>query len=52
MHLSSLTLVAAVLQLASAQTPKGFTPEVSQNLIVAFGNNTISPPGELILRSG
>jgi len=50
MKLTAISLAAALLRLSSAQTPKGFTPAVSQTLDVTFGNNTISPPGELVPR--
>jgi hypothetical protein len=52
MKLSALSLTAVLLQLCSAQTPKGFTPVVSQTLNIVFGNDTISPPGELVPRQG
>lgn len=45
--------LAGLLSLASitiAQTPSGFTPQVSQKLGITYGNNDISPPGELIPR--
>jgi len=50
MQLPALILVAALLQLTSAQTPNGFIPVVTQNLNVTFGSNVITPPGELIPR--
>jgi hypothetical protein len=35
--------VAMICQLASAQTPPGFTPAVTQKLNVQFGSTSISP---------
>jgi hypothetical protein len=44
--------VAVALSAVSAQTGPGFPVPASQSLIVRFGNNTISPAGELIPRPG
>ncbi|KAF3004953.1 hypothetical protein E8E13_007705 [Curvularia kusanoi] len=43
--------VAAALGVAHAQTGPGFPIPASQALTVSFGNNTVSPAGELIPRS-
>lgn len=48
---TTLTL-AAVLGAATAQTGPGFPVPASQSLTVSFGNNTVSPAGELIPRPG
>ncbi|KAF2024679.1 PEBP-like protein [Setomelanomma holmii] len=42
--------LGALLALAAAQSAPGFPIQASQQLTVAFGNNTVSPPGELIPR--
>ncbi|KAJ8112200.1 hypothetical protein OPT61_g5383 [Boeremia exigua] len=42
--------IAAALSVASAQTGPGFPVPASQSLVVSFGNNTVSPAGELIPR--
>lgn len=52
MQYSNLALVVTFLQVVAAQTPVGFTPIVSQTLSVSYGNNSISPPGELVPRPG
>jgi hypothetical protein len=44
--------LGALVALASAQSAPGFPISASQQLTVAFGNNTVSPPGELIPRGG
>ncbi len=47
-----LITVAAALGVAFAQTGPGFPISASQSLIVNFGNNIVSPAGELIPRPG
>ncbi|KAH8644160.1 PEBP-like protein [Alternaria alternata] len=47
--LSATALLAGV---ATAATAPGFPIQVSQNLTVMYGNNTVSPGGELIPRPG
>ncbi|OAK95278.1 PEBP-like protein [Phaeosphaeriaceae sp. SRC1lsM3a] len=42
--------LSAVLSLVGAQTAPGFPVSASSSLTVAYGNNTVSPPGELIPR--
>jgi len=42
----------ALIALAAAQSAPGFPVSASQQLTVAYGNNTVSPPGELIPRGG
>ncbi|KAI2474585.1 hypothetical protein Ptr902_14004 (mitochondrion) [Pyrenophora tritici-repentis] len=45
------TAAAALLAgVARAETGPGFPITTSQNLTVIYGNNTVSPGGELILR--
>lgn len=40
----------ALIALAAAQSAPGFPVSASQQLTVTYGNNTVSPPGELIPR--
>ncbi|KAH4058790.1 hypothetical protein HBH50_231350 [Parastagonospora nodorum] len=40
----------ALIALAGAQSAPGFPVSASQQLTVKYGNNTVSPPGELIPR--
>jgi hypothetical protein len=47
--LSATALFAGVV---TAATAPGFPIQVSQNLTVTYGNNTVSPDGELIPRPG
>ncbi|KAH6637447.1 phosphatidylethanolamine-binding protein [Boeremia exigua] len=47
---TTILTIAAALGLASAQTGPGFPVPARTSLIVSFGNNTISPAGELIPR--
>lgn len=47
-----LLTVAAALSAVSAQTGPGFPVPAFQSLVVRFGNNTVSPAGELISRPG
>ncbi|KAH7095196.1 phosphatidylethanolamine-binding protein [Paraphoma chrysanthemicola] len=42
--------LGGLVAFASAQSAPGFPIEASRQLTVAFGNNTVSPPGELIPR--
>jgi hypothetical protein len=42
----------AAVTIATAQTAPGFPVPASQSLTVRFGNNTVSPAGELIPRPG
>jgi hypothetical protein len=42
----------ALIALAGAQSAPGFPVSASQQLTVKYGNNTVSPPGELIPRGG
>jgi hypothetical protein len=44
--------IGAVTALAAAQSAPGFPVSASQSLTVTYGNNTVSPPGELIPRGG
>jgi hypothetical protein len=44
--------LGAIVALAAAQAAPGFPVSASQQLTVAYGNNTVSPPGELIPRGG
>ncbi|KAF1923600.1 PEBP-like protein [Didymella exigua CBS 183.55] len=50
MFTKSILTVAAAIGAATAQTGPGFPVPASQPLIVSFGNNTVSPAGELIPR--
>ncbi|KAH7394089.1 phosphatidylethanolamine-binding protein [Phaeosphaeria sp. MPI-PUGE-AT-0046c] len=45
-----LLSLSALLWSAGAQTAPGFPVSASSSLAMAFGNNTVSPPGELIPR--
>jgi hypothetical protein len=47
-----ITSVLTILSTAAGQTPSGFTPSVDLNLIVTYGSDSISPPGEQLQRSG
>jgi len=56
-NMFSKTLVSAgaaalLAGIATAETGPGFPIATSQNLTVIYGNNTISPGGELIPRPG
>ncbi|OAL46238.1 hypothetical protein IQ07DRAFT_590991 [Pyrenochaeta sp. DS3sAY3a] len=44
--------VSALLAVVNAETAPGFPIQVAQRLEVAYGNNTVSPPGERIPRPG
>lgn len=48
----TILTIAAALGVATAQTGPGFPLPASQGLVVDFGNNTVSPAGELIPRPG
>lgn len=48
----ALLTFAAALGIAAAQTAPGFPLPATQSLVVRFGNNTVSPAGELIPRPG
>ncbi|KAJ4405113.1 hypothetical protein N0V91_005475 [Didymella pomorum] len=50
MFAKSILTAAAVVGAATAQTGPGFPVPASQPLVVSFGNNTVSPAGELIPR--
>jgi len=52
MFAKSILTAAAFVGAATAQTGPGFPVPVSQPLVVSFGNNTVSPAGELIPRPG
>lgn len=52
MFAKSILTVAAAVGAATAQTGPGFPVPASQSLVVSFGNNTVSPAGELIPRPG
>lgn len=52
MFAKSILTAAAVVGVATAQTGPGFPVPASQPLVVSFGNNTVSPAGELIPRPG
>jgi phosphatidylethanolamine-binding protein (PEBP) family uncharacterized protein len=45
-------LIASLIRIAVAQTPFGFSPATNQTLSVSYGNNTVSPAGELLPRAG
>ncbi|KAF1837950.1 hypothetical protein BDW02DRAFT_565456 [Decorospora gaudefroyi] len=47
-----LSVGALLLARATAETAPGFPIDVSQNLTITYGNNTVSPGGELIPRPG
>jgi hypothetical protein len=47
-----LGATALLARVAMAETAPGFPIQVSQNLTVTYGNNTVSPGGELIPRPG
>lgn len=48
----NILAVAAALGVATAQTGPGFPLPATYGLVVDFGNNTVSPAGELIPRPG
>lgn len=52
MQISTIAFAASLLRFTVAQTPEGLTPVVSQTLSISYGNNLISPAGELIPRPG
>jgi hypothetical protein len=47
-----LSVGALLLASATAETAPGFPIRISENLTVTYGNNTVSPGGELIPRPG
>ena len=52
MFAKTILTAAAALGVATAQTGPGFPIPATQALTVSFGNNTVSPAGELIPRPG
>ena len=44
-------LVAALVGVAQAQTPKGFTPSVNSKLDVLFNSTAVSEPGKLLTKA-
>jgi hypothetical protein len=52
MFAKTILTAAAALGVATAQTGPGFPIPATQALTVSFGNNTVSPAGELIPRAG
>lgn len=52
MFAKTITSISALLALTSAQSAPGFPIQASQPLAIAYGNNTVSPPGEMIPRGG
>jgi phosphatidylethanolamine-binding protein len=45
----ALLLLACI---SAAQTPAGFTPEVTAHLEVIFGTKVVDPPGTALTKSG
>lgn len=52
MFVQTVLSFGALLSLTVAQSAPGFPVSAPQQLTVTFGNNTVSPPGELIPRGG
>lgn len=48
----TILTIAAAVGIATAQTAPGFPVPASQSLVVRYGNNTVSPAGEMIPRPG
>jgi hypothetical protein len=44
--------IGALAAFATAQSAPGFPISASSSLTVAYGNNTVSPAGEMIPRGG
>lgn len=51
MYPSYSVLIAALVGIAQAQTPQGFTPTVDTKLNVMFNNTVVANPGELLPKS-
>lgn len=45
-------ITALGAQLALAATPAGSSPQVDKDVVLAFGKNFVSPPGEMINQTG
>lgn len=52
MLFTSSLLVAALVGVAQAQTPKGFTPSVEKQLDVLYNGTAVKKPGELLTKAG
>jgi hypothetical protein len=50
--LKTILTTAALLACATADAAPGFPIRATSNLTVTYGNNTVSPGGELIPRGG
>ncbi|KAF2113528.1 phosphatidylethanolamine-binding protein [Lophiotrema nucula] len=48
MYFTTSVLLAALVSIAQAQTPKGFTPSVNTKLNVMFNTTSVATPGELL----
>lgn len=52
MLFSASFVVAALVGIAQAQTPQGFTPAVNTKLEVMFNSTAVKTPGERLAKAG
>lgn len=52
MKLKTLSALVAAAGLSSAQTPLGFTPDVTAHLDVIYGTTAVSTPGMSMTETG